>query len=84
MVIKTIVRTNKFERSLRSIKDNKLKERAKKQIAKIINNPKIGKPLRYSLKNERSIYVKPFRIIYTVKGETLYLLRFSHRDYAYK
>jgi mRNA-degrading endonuclease RelE of RelBE toxin-antitoxin system len=84
MVIKTIIRANKFERNLKSIKDNKLKERIKKQITKIINNPEIGKPLRYSLKNERTIYIKPFRLIYAVKGEYLYLLRFSHRDEAYR
>ena len=81
--ITEIVNTDKFEKSVRSIRDGRLKEHVKKQIEKIIKNPDIGKPLRHSMKGERTIYVKPFRIIYAVEGNKLTLLRFSHRDEAY-
>ena len=39
----------KFEEILRKIKDNSIKEKVKKQIIKIINNPKTGKPMRIRL-----------------------------------
>jgi len=81
--ITEIVSTNKFEKSLKSVGDGKLKEHIKKQIEKIIRNPDVGKPLRHSMKGERTIYVKPFRIIYAVEGNKLTFLRFSHRGKAY-
>jgi addiction module RelE/StbE family toxin len=82
--IKTIVFTEKFEKNVKSIKDNRLKEHVKKQIEKMINNPDIGKPLRYNLKNEKTLYVKPYRLIYAVEKDKLILLRFLHRDEVYR
>jgi mRNA-degrading endonuclease RelE of RelBE toxin-antitoxin system len=82
--IKTVIRTHKFERDVKAIKDTLTKTRVKKQIKKIIENPDIGKPLRNYLKGERTVYVPPFRIIYAVENCTLYLLRFEHRDKVYK
>ena len=84
MVIDKVIRTEKFERQLKSIKDNIIKEKIKKQIRKILENQEVGKPLKYDLHGERSIYIKPFRLIYAVKGETLFLLRFRHRKEVYK
>jgi mRNA-degrading endonuclease RelE of RelBE toxin-antitoxin system len=46
-------------------------------------NPDFGKPLRYGLKGEWSIYVKPYRLIYKVEDERLILLRFEHRKEVY-
>ncbi len=37
-----------FEETIRKIKDARLRERVKKQIAKIVNDPLSGKPIRYS------------------------------------
>lgn len=82
--IRYIVRTQDFESKVKKIKHNELKERVKKQIVKIVENPRIGKPLRYDLKGEWTVYVKPFRILYKVEGETLILLRFEHRKDVYK
>jgi mRNA-degrading endonuclease RelE of RelBE toxin-antitoxin system len=84
MVIRSIKRTDKFERNIKSIKDKTIKEKVKKQIRKIIENPKIGKHLRYDLHGEYSVYVKPFRLIYTVKDDSLILLRFRHRKTVYR
>ena len=81
--IKEIIWTNKFENNLKKVKDKSTKEKIKKQIIKIIKNPEIGKPLRFRLKGERTIYVKPYRIIYTVIKNKLYLLRFEHREKVY-
>lgn len=55
---------SKFKIITGKIKDNLLKMQLKKQIQKIIDNPKIGKPLRYGRKGTREVYLKPFRLSY--------------------
>ncbi|MBI1978898.1 MAG: type II toxin-antitoxin system RelE/ParE family toxin [Candidatus Aenigmarchaeota archaeon] len=81
--IKFVISTEKFEREFKKIKDERLKEKLKKQITKITENPNFGKPLRYELKGEWTIYVKPYRLIYKIEGDKLILLRFEHRDEVY-
>ena len=77
-----VIYTEKFEKDFRKA-DFDIKQKASKQIHKIIQNPEIGKPLRYDLKGERTVYVKPFRIIYAFSNNTLYFLRFEHRKDVY-
>jgi mRNA-degrading endonuclease RelE of RelBE toxin-antitoxin system len=84
MKINYIVTTEEYERNTKHIKDKKTKERIKKQIKKIIEKPEVGKPLMHDLKGERSVHIKPFRLIYTVDNDKLILLRFEHRKEAYK
>lgn len=84
VVITSVVWTEKFERELRKVKDKELKARVKKQIEEIVGNPEIGKPLRFELKGERSVRIAPYRLIYAMKGDTLYLLRFEHREEVYR
>jgi addiction module RelE/StbE family toxin len=84
MPINTVVYTDQFEKNVKSIKDGSVKNRIKKQIEKIIENPDTGKPLRNVLKGERTVYLKPFRIIYTIAGDKLVFLRFMHRDDVYR
>lgn len=84
MVISEIVWSDKFRREVTKIKDNKLKEKLQKQIQNIVECPELGKPLRYDLKGERIIYIKPYRLIYSYQGTTLYLLRFEHRKEVYR
>ena len=81
--IKFVIPTEKFEREFKKIKDERLKEKLKKQITKITENPDFGKPLRYELKGEWTIYVKPYRLIYKIEGDKLILLRFEHRNDVY-
>jgi len=84
VTIREVVWTKKFEREIRKLKDGALKKRVKEQIAKILDAPEAGKPLRFALKGELSIYVEPYRLIYAIKEETLYLLRFQHRKIVYR
>ena len=84
MVISQVVWSDKFRKEVTKIKDNKLKEKLQKQIENIIDSPELGKPLRYALKGERTIYIKPYRLIYAYQGTVLYLLRFEHRKEVYK
>lgn len=62
--------------------DNFMRERVKKQVAKIINNPEIGKPMMYDRKGTRELYIKPFRLSYAyLKEESkIILLDLYHKD----
>jgi len=84
MVITQIIWSDKFRKEVTKIKDSKLKEKLQKQIQNIVESPQLGKPLRYNLKGERTVYVKPYRLIYAYQGTILYLLRFEHRKEVYK
>jgi len=84
VVIRNVIWTEKFERELKKVKDKTVKGRVKKQIQKILEDPETGKPLRFELKGERSIRISPYRLIYAVEGNTLYLLRFEHRKAVYR
>jgi mRNA-degrading endonuclease RelE of RelBE toxin-antitoxin system len=62
--------------------DNSLKEKIKKQIQKIIQNLEIGKPMRYTRKDTREVYVPPFRLSYAyLKHEDkIVFLALYHKD----
>jgi addiction module RelE/StbE family toxin len=81
---KFIAFTDKFKDDVKKVRDKALKEKLQKQIEKIAEDPNFGKPLRYDLRGEWSIYVKPYRLIYKAEGHKLMLLRFEHRKEVYK
>ena len=78
----TVAYNPSFEKSIRKIKDYQLKKRIKNQILSIIYNPDIGKPMRYSRKNTREVYIPPFRLSYYYDGrsELLVFLSLYHKD----
>ena len=76
-----IISSNQFKREIKRLDDFN-RERLEKQIRKILENPKIGKPLKYR-RGERALYIKPFRIIYAFKKDNLILLKFGHRKNVY-
>ena len=80
-MIDKITRSSKFIKQTKHL-DNFLLEKLKSQIKKIIGNPQIGKPLKYK-RGERLLYIKPFRLVYAVRGEELILLKFDHRKKVY-
>ena len=53
-----------FLRIIRRIKDDSVKGQIKKQIKKIIENPEIGKPMRYARKGTRELHIGSFRLSY--------------------
>ena len=71
-----------FEKKIQRIRDAALKERLRKQIRKIIGNPKIGKPMRNLRKGTREVYVAPFRLSYVyLKNENrIVFLDLYHKD----
>jgi len=84
ILITQIIWSDKFRKEVTKIKDGKLKEKLQKQMQNIMEFPELGKPLKYNLKGERTVYVKPYRLIYAYHGNILYLLRFEHRKEVYK
>ena len=77
-----ITPSNEFIKDVKRI-DSFLREKLDKQIKKIAQNPNVGKPLMYS-RGERTLYIKPFRLIYAVRGDEIILLKFEHRKSVYK
>jgi mRNA-degrading endonuclease RelE of RelBE toxin-antitoxin system len=74
MVVPNMVWPDKFKKEVSKIRDNKIKERLKQQIQNIVECPKFGKPLRYDLKGERTVYVRQYRLIHLFHGTTLFAL----------
>lgn len=78
----TVAYDDQFERTIKKIKDRGLKEKVKKQIRRIIENPEKGKPMRYTRKDTREVYIQPFRLSYTyLKNEDkIVFLELYHKD----
>jgi mRNA-degrading endonuclease RelE of RelBE toxin-antitoxin system len=80
-MIKEVIRTDAFISRLRKI-DKSFLDRVEKLIIKIINNPEIGKPMRFDRKGTREVYSPPFRLmyIYDINRKILIFLDFYHKD----
>ena len=53
-----------FKNKVKGIKDELLKTKVKKKIRKILNSLTIGKPMRFSRKGTREVYIAPYRLSY--------------------
>ena len=62
--------------------DNSYKIRVKKQIKKIISNPRVGKPIKHNRKGTREVYISPFRLsyVYDEQTDSILFLDFYHKD----
>jgi mRNA-degrading endonuclease RelE of RelBE toxin-antitoxin system len=71
-----------FEKKVQKIKDRLLKLKVKKKILKIVDSPEIGKPMRYSKKGTREVYIPPFRLsyLYLKNEEKIIFLDLYHKD----
>ena len=76
----SVVFDSNFKKSFVKIKNKSIKKRLIKQISKIKNNPKLGKPMMYNRKGTRELYVKPYRLSYIIEDETIYILSLYHKD----
>jgi mRNA-degrading endonuclease RelE of RelBE toxin-antitoxin system len=73
-----------FRKQFIKIKDKKIQEDIHKQITKIENFPEIGKPLRYDLKEYRSVHLSSFRLIYRLEKDRITFIYFGNRDAIYE
>lgn len=69
-----------FKKNFKKIKDLSIKRKIIKQISKIKDNPKIGKPMRYARKHTRKLYIPPFRLSYKIENNIVYILSLYHKD----
>lgn len=71
-----------FEKTVRKIRDAGLKERVKQQILRIIEDPSVGKPMRYYRRQTREVYIPPFRLSYCYDqgDDTIVFLALYHKD----
>ena len=82
MVELDVCYTSSFKKDVSKLKDSLLKQKVKKQIERIVENPEIGKPMRNLLKGTREVYISPYRLAYAYKKNELVLLFLSlyHKD----
>jgi len=71
-----------FKKQVQKIKDSLLKQRLKKQIIKIKENPEVGKPMRHARRGTREVYLPPFRLsyLYLETRNLVILLEIYHKD----
>ena len=81
-----IVYSVEIEHALRrwKRKDRSIFEQIQKQIEKVVVDPTLGKPLRYTLKNRRRLHVGSFVLVYEYHDNELRFLDFDHHDKVYK
>ena len=70
-------------KTISKIKDYAMKEKIKKQIKRIVENPEIGKPMRYSRKGTRELHIGSYRLAYAYfkDEEKLIFLDLYHKDH---
>jgi len=78
-----IIFSEEFKREFQKIKDKMTRLRIIKQLKKLSDMPEAGKPLKYELKNHRSVRVSPFRIIYRLEEDKIIINCFDHRKEVY-
>lgn len=78
----TVAYDPRFKRTIHKIQDLHLKKRLKKQIARIVADPRIGKPMWFNRKNTREVNIPPFRLSYCwiEEQELLIFLDLYHKD----
>jgi mRNA-degrading endonuclease RelE of RelBE toxin-antitoxin system len=69
-------------KTISKIKDHAVKEKIKKHIKRIVENPEIGKPMRYTRKGTRELYIGSYRLAYAYfeKEKSLIFLGIYHKD----
>lgn len=82
--IKKIVYAYDFERAIQRHRNDKFIKRIEGQVDKILREPAVGKPLRYTLKNRRRVHVGSFVLVYEFYNGELRFLDFDHHDKVYK
>jgi mRNA-degrading endonuclease RelE of RelBE toxin-antitoxin system len=77
-----VIFDDNFERRISKIKDQEVQKSIKNKIGKVIDNPKIGKPMRNLRKGTREVYTGHFRLSYAYdqEKEVIEFLDFYHKD----
>lgn len=80
-MVKEVIRTDGFLRRLKKL-DKSVLIKIEKLIIKILNDPEVGKPMRFDRKETRELYVPPFRLnyIFDKARDILIFLDVYHKD----
>ena len=76
--------SEKFRSQLRELKDEKLRDGIEKALKDLLEDPTIGKPLRYSFKGFRAVRIGKYRLIYAIDGDGVKVYAIKHRKKVYK
>ena len=79
-----IIFSEEFKKDFKKIKDKSTRLKLIKHIKKLGELPESGKPLKYELKNHRSVRIPPYRIIYRLEKDKIIINCFDHRRDVYK
>ena len=71
-----------FQKIFFKIKDQQTKEKIIKQFLKIKENPEIEKPMMYTRKGTREVYIPPFRLsyMYIKEEDKIIFVDLYHKD----
>jgi mRNA-degrading endonuclease RelE of RelBE toxin-antitoxin system len=71
-----------FLKIISKIKNQADKEKVKKHIEKILENPEMGKPMMYGRKGTREVYISLYRLAYSYNPSEneLIFLDIYHKD----
>ncbi len=80
-MVKEVIRTEIFISRLKKL-DKSYLDRVEKLVTKIINEPEVGKPMKYDRRGTREVYAPPFRLMYFYdkNKDILFFLDFYHKD----
>ncbi len=82
-----LVVADQYKRVLKKLrrKDPPLVLEIDKAVARILQYPESGKPLRHSLRNYRRIHIEgSFVLLYEIRECEVHLIDFDHHDQIYK
>ena len=79
-----IIFSDEFRKDFKKIKNKATRLKIIKQLKKLEQAPQSGKPLKYELKNHRSVRIPPFRIIYRLEKNSIIINCFDHRKEVYE
>ena len=76
--------SEKFKSQLNRLKDGTLRDGVEKTLKDLLEDPNIGKPLRYSFKGFRATRIGKYRLIYAIEGDVVRIYAIKHRKKVYK
>ena len=83
----TLVLSATYKHAIKKLKGHNtvLLKNLETGVAKILREPELGKPLRYTLRNYRRINIAgSFVLLYEIRVLEVYLVDFDHHDRIYK
>jgi mRNA-degrading endonuclease RelE of RelBE toxin-antitoxin system len=81
-MVRRFTQSKNFTKSVDKL-DNFEFSRLQNLLRKIIENPNVGKPMRYQRKGTRELYMKPFRLsyLYNSQEDVIIFLELYHKKH---